>query len=113
MCCVVAAVLVVVVVVVVVIVVAVFSSFSCVLYRDRDAKGALGMLQSLRDSKTVAPDKLSYTLAIQVRCSAVPVSSPLPRGRDVLVRIFVFIIVVFTLNHYSYPTMSQLTQRPH
>ncbi|CAM9262920.1 unnamed protein product, partial [Laminaria digitata] len=33
--------------------------------QERDAKGALGMLQSLRDSKTVAPDKLSYTLAIQ------------------------------------------------
>lgn len=53
-----------------------FSSFSCVVHCDRDAKGALGMLQSLRDSKTVAPDKLSYTLAIQVRGSAVSVSSP-------------------------------------
>ena len=39
-------------------------------FLDRDAKGALAMLQSLRDSKTVAPDKLSYTLAIQVRGTA-------------------------------------------
>lgn len=33
--------------------------------RDRDAKAALDTLQSLRESETVAPDKLSYTLAIQ------------------------------------------------
>lgn len=33
--------------------------------RDRDAKAALDTLQSLRESETVAPDKLSFTLAIQ------------------------------------------------
>lgn len=33
---------------------------------NRDAKGALDMLQCLRESKTVVPDKQSFTLAIQV-----------------------------------------------
>lgn len=33
---------------------------------NRDAKGALAMLQCLRESKTVVPDKQSFTLAIQV-----------------------------------------------
>ena len=33
--------------------------------QERDAKAALDVLQSLRESETVTPDKLSYTLAIQ------------------------------------------------